>query len=73
LRIKIFNEMAAIGDNSLDPGPELLASLCQGVPVKEAHQCPHLLDQVLDFVVRLCTDLKLRNATHKIVQKAVVR
>ena len=49
--------MAAIGDNSLDPGPELLAGLCHGVPVKGAHQRPHLLDQVLDFVVRLCTDL----------------
>jgi hypothetical protein len=57
LRIKIFNEMAAIGDNSLDPGPELLAGLCHGVPDRGAHQCPHLLDQVLDFVVRLCTDL----------------
>jgi hypothetical protein len=49
--------MAAIGDNSLDPGPELLAGLCHGVPDKGAHQCPHLLGQVLDFVVRLCTDL----------------
>jgi hypothetical protein len=57
LRIKIFNEMAAIGDNSLDPGPELLADLCHGVPDKEAHQYPHLLNQVLDLVVRLCTDL----------------
>jgi hypothetical protein len=57
LRIKTFNEIAVIGDKSLDPGPELLAGLCHGVPVKGAHQHLHLLDQVLDFVVRLCTDL----------------
>ncbi len=57
LRIKKFNEMSVIGDNSLDPGPELLAGLCHGVPVKGAHHCPHLLDQVLDFVMRLCIDL----------------
>ncbi len=57
MRIKIFNEMAVTGDDSLDPGPELQAGLRHGVPVKGAHQRPHLLDQALDFVVRLCTDL----------------
>jgi hypothetical protein len=49
--------MAVSGHESLDPGPELLAGLRHGVPVKGAHQHPHLLNQVLDFVVRLCTDL----------------
>ncbi len=57
MRIKIFNEMAVIGDDSLHPGPELLAGLRHGIPVKGAHQRHHLLDQDLDFVVRLCTDL----------------
>ncbi len=42
--------MADIGDDSLDPGPELQAGLCLGVPVKGAHQRPHLLDQDLDFL-----------------------
>jgi hypothetical protein len=49
--------MAVSGDDSLDPGPELLAGLRHGVPVKGAHQYLHVLDQVLDFVVRLCIDL----------------
>ncbi len=57
MRIKIFNEMAASDGDSLDPGPEPLAGLRHGVPVKGAHQHPDLLDQVLDFVVKLCTDL----------------
>jgi hypothetical protein len=57
MRIKIFNEIAVTGDGNLDPGPELRADLRRGVPVQGAHQRPHLLDQVLDFVVRLCTDL----------------
>ncbi len=57
MRINIFNEMAVTGDVSLDTGPELQAGLRHGVPVKGAHQRPHLLDQILDFAVRLCTDL----------------
>jgi hypothetical protein len=49
--------MAVTGDDSLDPGPGLIEGLRYGVLVKEAHQHYHLLDQVLDFVMRLCTDL----------------
>jgi hypothetical protein len=49
--------MAVSGDDSLDSGPESLAGLRHGVPVKGAHQRLHVLDQVLDFVVRLCIDL----------------
>jgi hypothetical protein len=49
--------MATIGDDSLGPGPELIGGLRHGVLVKGAHQRSHLLDQVLDFVMRLCTDL----------------
>jgi hypothetical protein len=57
LRIKIFNEMAVSSDNSLNFGPEPLAGLCHGVPVKGAHQRLHVLDQVLDSIVKLCIDL----------------
>jgi hypothetical protein len=35
-------------------------------------KCRHVLDQVLDSIVRLCIDLSPKNAPHKIVQKAVV-
>jgi len=42
--------MAVIGDDSLDPGPELQAGLRHGVPVKGAHQGPHLLDQALELL-----------------------
>jgi hypothetical protein len=36
--MKLFNEMAVIGGDSLDPGPERLAGFCHGVPVKGPHQ-----------------------------------
>ena len=49
--------MAVSSDNSLNFGPEPLVGLRHGVPVKGAHQRLHVLDQVLDFVVRLCIDL----------------
>ncbi len=65
--MKLFNEMAVIGDDSLDPGPERLAGFRHGVPVKGPHQRLHLMEQVLDFLVKLCIDLWLRNARHKIV------
>ncbi len=55
--MKLFNEMAAIGNESLDPGPEHLAGFRPGVPVKGPHQRLHLTEQVLDFVVKLCIDL----------------
>ena len=32
--MKLFNEMAVIGGDSLDPGPERLAGFRHGVPVK---------------------------------------
>ncbi len=73
MRIKIFNEMAVSSDNSLNFGPKPLVGLGHGVPVKGAHQRLHVLDQVLDSIVKFCIDLLLRNAPHKIVQKAVVR
>jgi hypothetical protein len=55
--MKLFNEMAVIGNESLDLGPERLAGFRHGVPVKGPHQHLHLTEQVLDFVVKLCIDL----------------
>ena len=55
--INLYNEMAVSGDNSLNPRPQPLAGLRHGVPVKEPHHPLHLLDQVLNFFVRLCIDL----------------
>jgi hypothetical protein len=57
LRIRIFNKMSISGDNILDTGPGPLAGLCHGDPVKGPHHLLHLLDQALNFVVRLCIDL----------------
>jgi hypothetical protein len=55
--MKLFNEMAVICNVSLDPGLEPLAGFRRGVPVQGDHQRLHLLDQVLNFVMRLCIDL----------------
>ncbi len=41
---------------------------CRGTPSP-----PYLWNQVRSFVVRLCIDPKLRDATHKIVQRFTVR
>ena len=49
--------MVVNSDESLDSGPEPLAVLRHGDPVLEPHQHFHLLEQVLDSVVRLCIDL----------------
>ncbi len=57
MRIKIFNEMAVNSDNSLNFGPEPLVGLRHGVPVKGANQRLHVLDQVLDSIVKFCIDL----------------
>ena len=54
--INLFNEIAVIGDDSLDPGPESLAGLPHGVPVEGPHHLLDLLDQVLGFIVRLFID-----------------
>ncbi len=67
LRMKLYNEMTVIGDDSLDPGPEPLEGLRHGVPVQGAHQRLHPLDLVLVFVG------KLRDATHKIIQRVAIR
>ncbi len=56
MRINLCNEMAVSGDDSLNPRPQPQADLCHGVPVKGPHHRLHLLDEVLDFVVRLCID-----------------
>jgi hypothetical protein len=55
--MNLFNEMAVIGDNGLDPGPESLAGLCHGVHFQGPLQRLHPLDLVLDFVVKLSIDL----------------
>jgi hypothetical protein len=55
--MKLFNEMAFICKESLDPGLEPLAGFRHGVPVQGAYQRLHPLDQVLNFVMRLCIDL----------------
>jgi hypothetical protein len=49
--------MAVSGDDRLSFVPEPLGGLRHGVPVKGAHEHLHVLDQVLDFVVRLFIDL----------------
>ncbi len=55
--MKLFNEMAFICNESLDPGLGPLAGFRHGVPVQGPHQRLHLLDQVLNFVMRLCLNL----------------
>jgi hypothetical protein len=73
LRIGIFNEIAVSSDDSLRTGLEPPEGLRHGVPVKGLHQLHDLCDQVGCSVVRLCTDPKLKDATHKIVQRFTVR
>jgi hypothetical protein len=39
--MKLFNKMALICNESLDPGLEPLADFCHGVPLQGAHQRLH--------------------------------
>jgi hypothetical protein len=57
MSIKLFQENAVSGNNSLDPGRVPLECVRHGVPVEGPHHLLDLQDQVLDFVVRLCLDL----------------
>jgi hypothetical protein len=52
-RIILFIKTADSINNSLDPGPQALADLRHGVPVKGPQHLLHLLDQILGFVERL--------------------
>jgi hypothetical protein len=60
-------------DDSLGPGPEPPEGLRHGVPVEGLHHLHDLWDQVRNFVVKLYTDPKYRDATHKIVQRSTGR
>ncbi len=62
--------MDVSSDDSLRPGPEPPEGLRHGVPVEGLH---HLHDQVRHFVVKLYTDPKFRDVTHKIVQRSTGR
>jgi hypothetical protein len=50
LRINLYNKIAVISKDSLDPAPEAHAGLRQGVPGEEPHNLPDLRDQVSGFV-----------------------
>jgi hypothetical protein len=73
LRIDLFNEIAVMGDNILNLELEAVAGLRHGVPIEGPHHLLDLLDQVLGFVVRLCLDLRLSDATCKIVRRVAIR
>ncbi len=54
--MNLSNKTAVSSEDSLNPGPEARAGLHQDVPGKEPHQLLHLLDQILEIVVKLCMD-----------------
>ncbi len=56
LKINLSNKTAVSSEDSLYPRPGARAGLRQGVPVKGPHLLLHLLDQILEFIVRLCID-----------------
>jgi hypothetical protein len=56
LRINLSNKTAVSSEDSLNPGPEARAGLRQDVPGKKPHQLLHLLDQILEIVVKFCID-----------------
>jgi hypothetical protein len=58
---------------SLDSGLETRAGLRQGVPGEGPHHLLLLLDQILEFVARLCFDPLFRDAPCKIVKRFAVR
>jgi hypothetical protein len=50
LRINLFIEIAVSSDDSIEHGPETLASLRHGVPGEEPHYLPDVRDQALVFL-----------------------
>jgi hypothetical protein len=72
-RIILFINTAVSTNNRLDPRPQALAGLHQGVPVEGPPHLLHLLDQILGFVVRLFNDPYFRFAPHKIAKIFTIR
>ncbi len=72
-RIHSFNKTASSIDDILNPGPEPLPDLRHGVPGEGPHHLLDLRDLGLCLIVKLCSDLQLRNAPHKIVHRAADR
>ncbi len=73
MRIHSFNKTASSINDILNPGPEPLADLRHGVPGEGPHHLPDLRDLGLCLIVKLCSDLQLRNAPRKIVHRAAGR
>ncbi len=53
MRINLNNKIAVSSEDSLDPALEAHAGLRQGVPGEGPHHLLDLLDQILEFVLRL--------------------
>ena len=66
-RIHSFNKTASSINDILKPGPEPLPDLRHGVPGEGPHHLLDLRDLGLCLIVKLCSDLQLRNAPRKIV------
>jgi hypothetical protein len=66
LRINVSNKTAVSSEDSLDL--KLVEAFAR-VP----HHLLHLLDQILEFVVRLCIDPYFRDAPYKIVKRVADR
>ncbi len=56
MRIILFIKTAVSINHSLDLGHQVLEDIRHGVPVEGPHHLLYLLDQILDFVSRLCID-----------------
>ena len=72
-RIHSFNKTASSINDILKPGPEPLPDLRHGVPGEGPHHLLDLRDLGLCLIVKLCSDLQLRNAPRKIVHRAAGR
>ncbi len=72
-RINSFNKTASSIDDILNPGPEPLPDLRHGVPGEGPHHLLDLRDLGLCLIVKLCSDLQLRNAPRKIFHRAAGR
>jgi hypothetical protein len=72
-RIILFIKTAVSINNNLDPRPQALVGLHNGVLVEGPQHLLHLLDQILGFVVRLFNAPYFRFAPNKITKRVTIR
>jgi hypothetical protein len=69
LRTQLFNEIPSSTNNSFNPRPELLVGRNDDLPVQVSHYLQYLGPKGGQSAMKLCLDLSLKYAPHRMIKK----